>query len=91
MHENFKGASHSLYAPGNYGPRELGIGNDKLSSLIVPRGYEVILYEHSGFQGRSVKFVAGRHHSVAEFNDQTSSIKIEKVRRDDRRKREKKK
>lgn len=81
QHENFRGTTHLLIAPGNYGPRELGIGNDKLSSLIVPRGYEVTLYEHSGFQGRSAKFEVGRHHSVGEFNDLTSSVKIEKIRR----------
>lgn len=88
QHENFNGSSHSLIAPGRYNHRELGIGNDKLSSLIVPRGYEVTLYEHSGFQGRNMKFETGRYHTVGEFNDLTSSINIEKKprrHRDDRK------
>lgn len=55
-----------------------GYFNDKISSLIVPSGYEVTLYEDYNQAGRSVKLGAGRHN-VSRFNDRISSIVIRQV------------
>jgi hypothetical protein len=52
--------------------------NDKLSSLIVPSGYEVTLYEDYNQAGRSIKLGAGRHN-VGRFNDRVSSVVIRQV------------
>jgi hypothetical protein len=73
---NFSGSKSFLKIPGKYGRRELGIGNDKLSSLIVPPGAKVVLYEHDGFTGKSVTYYQGEHAFVNDFNDLTSSIEI---------------
>src|SRR5438270_8289181 len=48
---NYEGWSQEL-AVGSY--ETLTIGNDALSSLIVPSGYRVTLYQNSGFTGNSM-------------------------------------
>ena len=49
--------------------------NDSLSSLKVASGFEVTLYEHSGFEGLESKFTEDSDF-VGNFNDKTSSIKV---------------
>ncbi|HPJ29786.1 MAG TPA: beta/gamma crystallin-related protein [Methanothrix sp.] len=72
-HKNFKGRSQEL-GIGKYDINLLTIGNDAVSSLKVPSGLRVILYEHSRFQGKSKTFSGGNHGTVDDFNDKTSSI-----------------
>jgi len=58
QHCNFKGQRISL-APGNYDLKDLerrGVRNDDISSLQVRPGYEIIIYQHHRFGGRSLKF-----------------------------------
>jgi hypothetical protein len=52
--------------------------NDQVSSLIIPSGYEVTLYEGYNQAGRSIKLGAGRHN-VSRFNDTISSVVIKQV------------
>lgn len=79
---NYKGDSISL-DEGEYNSKQLGVlGNDRLSSLKVPAGYRVTLYEHSGFAGRTVvctEDVSFLKNKPYNFNDITSSIKIERI------------
>lgn len=64
---------------------KLGIGGNKLSSLTVPAGMKVTLYEYEDFRGRSKTFtsnVANLENIKVEgksFNDETCSIKIERI------------
>ncbi|MBD2545157.1 hypothetical protein [Planktothricoides raciborskii] len=75
---DFKGQG-AVLPLGNYDYNQLGIPNDTLSSLKVPPGYRVTLYEHGGFTGRS-KVVTGDVAYIGDdFNDITSGIKVEKV------------
>ena len=54
--------------------------NDKVSSLKVQSGYQVVLYEHSNFGGRSLTLTADSASLVSQsFNDLTSSFKISKT------------
>lgn len=55
-----------------------GIGNDQISSLKVKPGYQVTLFQHDRFGGR--KIVATKSMDLTNFNDQASSILIEKTR-----------
>lgn len=57
------------------------IGNDRASSIKVPRGYVVTLYEHVDFRGRSVvlRNDESRLGSTSIGNDVVSSIRIEWV------------
>lgn len=55
--------------------------NDRISSVYVPEGYRVILYEHSYFRGR--RLVLESHWSAPRgetwWNDRISSIRVERV------------
>lgn len=53
--------------------------NKKLSSLKVPAGMKVTLYEEEGFKGRSKIFTEDTPWVGDDFNDVTSSIKVEKI------------
>lgn len=62
---------------GNYDMNQMGLPNDSISSVRVPAGLTVVLYEHAGFQGRSVTLTSDAVCLVNNgFNDQTSSIRI---------------
>lgn len=75
---NYQGASKEL-GEGSYDVNSLGIGNDKLSSLKVPAGMKVTLYENAGFSGRSKTFTQDASYVGNDFNDITSSLKVETV------------
>src|ERR1044072_9325619 len=77
QHANYGGVAKQLPA-GNYDMNDLGIGNDQLSSLLVPPGLKVTLFEHAGFQGRT-KEITADNAFISDFNDFTSSIKVERV------------
>ena len=78
--DDFSGASKML-APGSYEPTDLGnVGNDQLSSIRIPAGLKVTLYEHGGFKGRTLVLRKDSRASYLvgnRFNDLTSSILVE--------------
>jgi hypothetical protein len=75
-HANFQGISKEVPI-GSYGVSELGFPNDVLSSLKVPQGLKVTLYEHGINLGRSKVFTADASWVGNDFNDTTSAIKVE--------------
>jgi urease beta subunit len=75
---NFQGTGNEL-EQGDYNIYELGIGDNKLSSLTVPAGIKVTLYEYDNFRGRSKVFTNNANLEDVEFNNTTSSLKIEKI------------
>jgi hypothetical protein len=75
---HFTGRSETFYGDvpdlrGSY------VGNDRASSLVVPRGCRVTLYRHAGFHGRAITV----HHDVADLgatrvgNDEVSSLRLD--------------
>jgi hypothetical protein len=56
-HGTYGGRVQSLQ-PGRYDMGQLLVGNDAISSLQVPSGWSVTLYEHGGFNGSSKVFTA---------------------------------
>lgn len=78
---NFGGGSQEFGA-GDYDWADLtasgGIGNDKLSSIRVAPGYKVTLYENANFGG-ATRVITADSGYVADFNDKTSSLKVEPV------------
>lgn len=50
------------------------IGNDQISSVKVPEGLGVRLYEHAWFQGKTLDLTQDTPVLPAEWNDQTSAI-----------------
>jgi hypothetical protein len=47
---NFTGITSTLSA-GKYDLNQIGLPNDSIQSVRVPKGFKVTLYEHGGFQG----------------------------------------
>src|SRR5262245_61225975 len=62
---------------GNYRTYQMKIGNDKLSSIKVPNGLKVTLYEHDKFQGRSVTYTSNISCLPSDWNESASSIVVE--------------
>ncbi|SFL11552.1 protein of unknown function [Paenibacillus sp. 1_12] len=54
------------------------VGNDAISSIRVAPGYKVTLYKDAGFKG-STKVLTSDQLYLSDFNDQTSSLKIETI------------
>ncbi len=77
---NFEGFSQTL-SEGRYDDanRELTIGNDTLSSLKVPDGLVVRLYEHFHFQGKFIDIKTETPAVLPTWNDRTSSIIVYKT------------
>ncbi|QSV67956.1 MAG: hypothetical protein HEQ12_14230 [Aphanizomenon flos-aquae DEX188] len=81
QHISYKGQAQNLEV-GNYDLQNLQIGNDSLSSLQVSPGFKVTLYEHLGYSGSSRTFTESTTW-VDDFNDKTSSIKVEYINSND--------
>ncbi len=75
-HAYYEGVSKNLSA-GKYSMDALGIGNDQLSSIKIPKNFKVTLYEHADFEGESITLTEDTEFVGEEFNDLTSSIVIE--------------
>lgn len=76
-HCNYLGKSVK-FGPGTYGSLDnLGIANDSLSSLQVPAGRSVKLFEHGASGGQSVTISSDTPCLVnAGFNDKMSSFVV---------------
>lgn len=76
---DFNGMSGTV-EPGWYDSDQLMIGNDELSSIQIPFGYRVTLFEHQEFKGRSLVLMGDTHPAFLEdndFNNRTSSLKVQ--------------
>merc|ERR1711988_763500 len=88
QHCNFGGYKKVLHHSTNW-VKKLGIRNDDLSSIKVPAGKCVILYQHHKFRGKHWKICGPRnvkcfvHHRNGgirgNWNDKVSSIKVTSV------------
>jgi hypothetical protein len=82
QHCNYAGYQVNL-PPGNYDLKDLnarGIKNDDLSSIKVNPGYEITVYQHHHFTGKSIKLRASDSCLVNNnFNDIISSVRVRKI------------
>jgi hypothetical protein len=79
---NYQGQSATLL-PGNYSTMAAAgnFPNDAVSSLYIPQGYRVVLYEQENFGGKSTTITASRSSFfLSNWNDKTSSIAVYKDR-----------
>jgi hypothetical protein len=75
---NYRGLSSTLL-PGTYATMSQAdsFPDKALSSLQVPAGYTVILYEQENFRGKSYTITTSKAgFSFSNWNDRTSSIKV---------------
>lgn len=76
--DNYRGQSATLL-PGTYSTMSQanGFPDNALSSLQVPAGYRVVLYEFENFGGKSYTVTASKSgFSFSGWNDKCSSIKV---------------
>lgn len=75
--DSYRGQSASLL-PGTYGTMaEIGFPDDALSSLTVPDGFRVVIYEHPYFKGKSYTITSSKSRFyISNWNDKTSSIAV---------------
>ena len=66
-----------------YNINQMGIGNDSISSVKVPSGFRVTLYEHdiNWYNGGNTLVLTSDEPNLPNrgFNDVVSSIKVERV------------
>lgn len=76
--QNFQGASKGLDV-GRYNSGDLGIGNDKLTSLRVASGYKATLFSDGNFSGSKMICVRDTAYVGPNVNDKISSIIVEAI------------
>lgn len=74
-HFQFTGQS-AVLGVGSYDVHQMRLPNDSLSSLRVPPGLRVTLYEHGGFGGRALVVTTDTGDIGKAFNDLTSSVVV---------------
>ncbi|HSU28320.1 MAG TPA: beta/gamma crystallin-related protein [Chitinophagaceae bacterium] len=75
---NYHGLSKSL-SPGSYRYYDLGIGNDKLSSIRISNGYSITLFQDDNYQGSSIVYNDDVSCLSANWNERASSVIISKI------------
>jgi hypothetical protein len=75
-HANYGGASQIL-PKGQYDTPQITIGNETLSSALVPSGMVLRLYEHANFQGAFIEIRSDTPAISMDWNDRTSSIVVD--------------
>jgi len=77
--EDFKGQS-AILSPGSYSTMsQAGFMNNALSSLVLPQGYRVVLYEEENFKGESYTIYRTKSRFYfSGWSDKTSSIIVYK-------------
>jgi hypothetical protein len=75
-HANLGGKFQVLQI-GEYDTAQIAIGNDSLSSALVPNGMALRLYEHANFQGAFIDIWEDTLAVSMDWNDRASSIVVE--------------
>ncbi|NJK32156.1 MAG: hypothetical protein HC927_06970 [Deltaproteobacteria bacterium] len=75
-HADFGGRSQG-FGPGRYDVGQLAIGNDQVSSVLVPPGYKVTLFGNAGFKGAKKVLTSDTRYVGNDFNDIVSSLIVE--------------
>src|SRR5690349_3932980 len=75
---NYAGRKYYLTA-GSYKGFSMQIPNDRLSSMQIPNGMRVTVYEHDDFKGRSATFTSSVSCLTDGFNDNVSSMVVENL------------
>lgn len=76
--EDFKGKRYIL-GTGSYSSLpNVGIPNDKISSIRIPAGFEVTLYENGNFQGAQQTLTTNTSR-LTNMNNKLSSIKVQYI------------
>ncbi|HEV7782006.1 MAG TPA: hypothetical protein VGO58_12120 [Chitinophagaceae bacterium] len=75
---NYAGRKYYL-TPGSYKGYSMQIPNDRLSSMQIPNGMRITIYEHDDFKGKSVTYTSSVACLADGWNDNTSSMVVENL------------
>ncbi|MFE3578226.1 hypothetical protein [Streptomyces vinaceus] len=75
---NYGGASARL-AAGKYNVVDPQIGDDTISSVRVPAGWKITLYDSQDLKGDTLALTTDTPYVGDTFNDRTSSLKVERL------------
>ena len=75
---NNKGLFTDLLIPGNYTASQISLPYRSISSILIPSGYQVILYDCDHFSGKSIILTASQK-DFGNFNDKMVSMEIMKI------------
>jgi len=75
-HCDYEGDSRALSVGDYENMRGAGIGNDRMSSIRVPDGFTVTIFEDDNFRGDSVRILNDIKCFDKKWNDRTSSLKV---------------
>ena len=76
-HKNYRGKT-STFRVGSWNKHQLGrVGNDRISSIRVPAGMEVTLYQHDTWRGKRITLTRSYNdiHKLG-FGDEVSSLRV---------------
>lgn len=73
---DFRGKSRALTVGDYNNVRDLNIGNDSISSVAVPKGLEIVLYEHENQRGKSTAINSDVRCLNDAWNDEASSLRV---------------
>lgn len=76
QHAQYGGTSQNL-GLGRFDVAKLTVGNDQVSSVLVPPGFKVTLFEKAGFAGRKKVIQGDQTYVGDDFNDIVSSVIVE--------------
>ena len=75
---DYKGLFTDLPIPGNYTASQISLPYRSMSSILIPSGYQVILYDYDDFSGKSIILTASQK-DFGNFNDKMVSMEIMKI------------
>jgi hypothetical protein len=75
---NHKGLFNDLPIPGNYTASQISLPPRSVSSILIPSGYQAILYDCDHFSGKSI-IVTDSRRNLENFNDKMVSMEIMKI------------
>lgn len=75
---NHKGLFTDLPIPGNYTASQISLPYRSVSSILIPSGYQAILYDYDNFSGKSI-ILTDSQKDFGNFNDKMVSMEIMKI------------
>jgi len=75
---NHKGLFNDLPIPGNYTASQISLPPRSMSSILIPSGYQAILYDFDHFSGKSIVLTTSQK-DLGNFNDKMGSMEIMKI------------
>ena len=75
---NHKGLFNDLQIPGNYTASQISLLPRSVSSILIPSGYQAILYDFDHLSGKSI-IVTDSRRNLENFNDKMVSMEIMKI------------